>query len=366
MPKRYAAIAITRNGIQLARQLGERLSGTDVYCYAKYSEGLVESEGQYLFTEPVKELLPSLFSHYEGVILFFSLGAVVRLIAPLLQDKKTDPAIIAIDERGEHVISVLSGHLGGANALCLTIAKLLDSHPVITTASDVQGTFAVDLLGRAFGWKADSFDHMKSVSAALVNGEPVAVLQECGERGWLPAGARLPEHVRLCNSVAELLELPFSAAIIVTDRLLEAPEELTLLNRSVLYRPRSLVLGLGCNRGTSEAELEAVVRDTLNDLKLSLASVRNIATAQIKGDEAGLLALCSKYGWELALYTSEQLNTIPIANPSNTVFRATGAYGVCEPAALLSSGASDWLLKKKKSGNVTIAVARVLFDGTEE
>lgn len=366
LPKKYAAVAITRNGIQLARQLGERLAGTDVYGYAKYSEGLVESEGQYLFTVPVKELLPSLFSRYEGVILFFSLGAVVRLIAPLLQDKKTDPAIIAIDERGEHVISVLSGHLGGANALCLTIAKLLCSHPVITTASDVQGSFAVDLLGRAFGWKADSFDNMKSVSAALVNGEPVAVLQECGEPGWLPIGATLPEHVRLCSSVAELLESPFSAAILVTDRLLEAPEESTLLNRSVLYRPRSLVLGLGCNRGTSEAELEAVVRDRLNDLKLSLASVRNIATAQIKGDEAGLLSLCSKYGWELALYSPEQLNSIPIANPSDTVFRATGAYGVCEPAALLSSGAADWLLRKKKSGNVTIAVARVLFDGVEE
>lgn len=126
----------------------------------------------------------------------------------------------------------------------------------------------------------------------------------------------------------------FSAAIVVTDRLLKAPEAAALPERTVVYRPRSLVLGLGCNRGTSAAELEAVVAETLAELGLSLLSVRNAATAGIKGDEAGLLALCAKHGWELALYPPEQLNTVPLDQPSEIVFKATGAYGVCEPAAL--------------------------------
>ncbi|MHA6531524.1 cobalt-precorrin 5A hydrolase [Paenibacillus sp. BAC0078] len=366
MANRYAAVAITRNGIRLALTLGGLLPDTEVYCCAKYSGELQEAAGiQYVFEGPVKELLPELFQRYEGIILFFSLGAAVRLIAPLLRDKRTDPAVIVIDERGEHVISMLSGHLGGANRLTLQIAELLDSHPVITTASDVQGTFAVDLLGREFGWRADSFAPMKTVSAAVVNGEAVAFLQESGERGWLPPGAELPEHVRLCGSMAELREFPFSAAIVVTDRHLTEPETTALGERTVVYHPRSLVLGMGCNRGTLLEELEAVVLGTLAELGLSLLSVRNLATAAIKGDEVGLLALCGKYGWELVLYSPEQLNTVELEQPSDTVFRATGAYGVCEPAALLSSGAQELVLKKKKSGNATIAVARVNYEGAE-
>lgn len=366
--RRYAAVAITRNGIGLALKLGAGLGETEVFCYAKYSGGVEMRAGEIsLFEGPVKDLLPRLFRDYEGVILFFSLGAAVRLIAPLLQDKRTDPAVIVIDERGEHVISMLSGHLGGANRLTLQIAGLLGSHPVITTASDVQGTFAVDLLGREYGWRADSFTRMKSVSAALVNGEAVAFVQESGEPGWLPPGAVLPEHVRVFASRDELRGsgFRFCAAIVVSDRLpdQDEPEEAVLAECAVVYRPRSLVLGLGCNRGTSAEELEAVVLHTLAELRLSLYSVRNVATAGIKGDEAGLLALCAKYGWELALYSPDQLNTVTLDNPSEVVFRATGAYGVCEPAALLSSGAQALLQRKHKSGNVTIAVARVVYAG---
>ncbi|OKP72694.1 cobalamin biosynthesis protein CbiG [Paenibacillus sp. P3E] len=367
MASRYAAVAITTNGIRLALKLGALLADTEVYGYAKYSGDLQEtSSALQVFAEPVRELLPKLFRQYEGIILFFSLGAAVRLIAPLLTDKRTDPAVIVIDESGEHVISMLSGHLGGANRLTLQIAQLLDSHPVITTASDVQGIFSVDLLGAEFGWRADHFAPMKTVSAALVNGEAVAFLQESGERSWLPPGAVLPAHVRLCGSMAELQEAPFSAAIVVTDRLLTGPESAALGERAVVYRSRSLVLGLGCNRGTSQEELETVVQDTLVELGLSLLSVRNVATAGIKGDEAGLVALCAKYGWKLALYSPEQLNTVVLEQPSETVFKATGAYGVCEPAALLSSGARDLVLKKKKSGNVTIAVVRVRFNEAGE
>lgn len=365
MARKYAAVAITRSGIGLALKLGGLLADTEVYCYAKYSGELEEIPGERrMFAGPVKELLPQLFRQYAAVILFFSLGAAVRLMAPLLEDKTTDPAVIVIDEQGRHVISVLSGHLGGANRLTLQIAELLQSHPVITTASDVQGIFAADLLGAEFGWRAESFAPLKSVSAAVVNGEPVAFLQESGEPGWLPADAILPEHVRLCGSMAELLQAPRSAAIIVTDRQLEPAEAAALGERTAaVYRPRSLVLGLGCNRGTPAAELEAVVMETLAELGLSPLSVRNAASAGIKGDEAGLLELCGKYGWQLSLYSPEQLNAVPLDHPSEIVFKATGAYGVSEPAALLSSGSAQLLLPKKKSGNVTIAVARVNFAG---
>lgn len=346
----------------MVRNLGASFPGTDVYYMSKFERGDEQERGIQLFEGSVKLILPDLFKQYNGIILFISLGAVVRMIAPILVDKKVDPAVVVIDDRGEHVISVLSGHLGGANELTRHVAAVLGARAVITTASDVQGTIPVDMFGRELGWVVDSFDKATPVSAAVVNEEPVALIQETGERNWWRYDKPVPVHIKVYASTAEALQEPFNAALVVSDRLLEPEEEEQLLSNGVLYRPKSLVLGIGCNRGTALEELEAGVLDTLKELRLSVKSVRNIATIDLKKDEEGLLALCAKYGWELVTYTPSELNTVQLPNPSETVFKYTGAYGVSEPSALLSSGADHWLLEKKKSGNMTLSVARVSYD----
>ncbi|MDQ0048798.1 cobalamin biosynthesis protein [Paenibacillus polymyxa] len=362
MSNPFAAVAITKHGVEMVRNLGANFPGTDVYYMSKFERGDEQERGIQLFEGSVKLILPDLFKQYNGIILFISLGAVVRMIAPILVDKKVDPAVVVIDDRGEHVISVLSGHLGGANELTRHVAAVLGARAVITTASDVQGTIPVDMLGRELGWVVDSFDKATPVSAAVVNEEPVALIQETGERNWWRYDKPVPGHIKVYASTAEALQEPFNAALVVSDRLLEPEEEEQLLSNGVLYRPKSLVLGIGCNRGTALEELEAGVLDTLQELRLSVKSVRNIATIDLKKDEEGLLALCAKYGWELVTYTPSELNTVQLPNPSETVFKYTGAYGVSEPSALLSSGADHWLLEKKKSGNMTLSVARVSYD----
>ncbi|PPQ46514.1 cobalamin biosynthesis protein CbiG [Paenibacillus peoriae] len=362
MSNPFAAVAITKHGVEMVRNLGVSFPGTDVYYMSKFERGDEQERGIQLFEGSVKLILPDLFKQYNGIILFISLGAVVRMIAPILVDKKVDPAVVVIDDRGEHVISVLSGHLGGANELTRHVAAVLGARAVITTASDVQGTIPVDMFGRELGWVVDSFDKATPVSAAVVNEEPVALIQETGERNWWRYDKPVPGHIKVYASTAEALQEPFNAALVVSDRLLEPEEEEQLLSNGVLYRPKSLVLGIGCNRGTALEELEAGVLDTLQELRLSVKSVRNIATIDLKKDEEGLLALCAKYGWELVTYTPSELNTVQLPNPSETVFKYTGAYGVSEPSALLSSGADHWLLEKKKSGNMTLSVARVSYD----
>ncbi|MMZ45774.1 cobalamin biosynthesis protein CbiG [compost metagenome] len=362
MSNPFAAVAITKHGVEMVRNLGANFPGTDVYYMSKFERGDEQERGIQLFEGSVKLILPDLFKQYNGIILFISLGAVVRMIAPILVDKKVDPAVVVIDDRGEHVISVLSGHLGGANELTRHVAAVLGARAVITTASDVQGTIPVDMLGRELGWVVDSFDKATPVSAAVVNEEPVAFIQETGERNWWRYDKPVPAHIKVYASMAEALQESFNAALVVSDRLLEPEEEERFLSNGVLYRPKSLVLGVGCNRGTALEELEAGVLDTLQELRLSVKSVRNIATIDLKKDEEGLLALCAKYGWELMTYTPSELNTVQLPNPSDTVFKYTGAYGVSEPAALLSSGADHWLLEKKKSGNMTLSVARVSYD----
>lgn len=361
MSNPLAAVAITKHGVKTARKLAGRFPGIDLYYTAKFARGDEEEKGFRLFEGPVKLILPDLFRQYNGLILFISLGAVVRLIAPLLISKKKDPAVVVIDESGEHAMSVLSGHLGGANELTRQAAKAIGARPVITTASDVRQTIAVDLLGRSFNWEIENFDKVTPVSASVVNEERIAVIQEAGETDWWTYDKPLPEHIRVYSSSGEALRDGFDAALMITDRLLPAEEEAALLANGLLYRPKTLVLGIGCNRCTSAAEIEAAILDTLFELKLAVQSVRNLATINLKKNEQGLLDICHKYRWKLQTYTPEDLNKVPLKNPSETVFRHTGAYGVCEPAALLSSGASDLLLEKRKRGNVTISIARIPF-----
>ncbi|PZE20447.1 cobalt-precorrin 5A hydrolase [Paenibacillus xerothermodurans] len=357
----YAIVAITKHGVELGRKLQSTFSHADLYYMSKFQRGDEESRGIQLFEGSVRLLFPALFPAYKGLIIIISLGAVIRMIAPLLEDKKKDPGIVVIDDKGEHVISVLSGHLGGANELTREVAAALGARPVITTASDVQGTIAVDLFGRRFGWEWESADKLTPVSASVVNEEQVAVVQESGETGWWLFDTPMPANIRVYSSAAEALAARPHAALIVTHRVLTAAEEALLAN-GVLYRPKAIALGIGCNRGTSAEEIEAVIDSTLAELSFSLRSVKAACTIDLKKDEPGLLAVVDKYGWEFVTYSPEQLNEVPMDAPSDTVHRFTGAYGVSEPAAKLYSGASKLALVKKKSGNVTISVGVIEFN----
>jgi cobalt-precorrin 5A hydrolase len=358
----YAVVAITKHGVDIARKVGEQLPNSHVYYTNKFAKGDEEEKGIYLFEGNVRLLLPFLFKTYRGLILIISLGAVVRMIAPLLKDKKTDPAVVVIDDKGEHVISALSGHLGGANELTREVAAILQAHPVITTASDVQKTIAVDLFGKRFGWVWESEENLTPVSAAVVNEEKVAIVQESGERDWWHYDTPLPSNIQVYSSIDAALADKPNAALVVTHRILSDREK-EILKNGVLYRPKVIVLGIGCNRGTSAEEIETVIGETLAELCFSMKSVKAICTINLKKDEQGILEVVRKYGWEFVYYTPEELNEVPIEQPSETVYRYTGAYGVSEPAAKLYSGAKQLEVVKKKSGNVTISVALIRYEG---
>lgn len=360
-----AVVAITKHGANIARRLGQSLPNACVYVKAPYHLGVDEPYPIQSFEGSVRTVLPKLFEAYKGLILIFSLGAVVRLIAPYLVDKKRDPAVVVVDEQGMHAISVLSGHIGGANELTLKVADLLNAHPVITTASDLQETIAVDLLGKAYGWSWESSEHLTAVSASVVNGEPIAIVQESGEKEWWTAGRSLPANITVYDSIPQAVRSKPAAVLLVTHRLLKE-EERGLLNKNVLYRPKVIVLGIGCNKGTSSEEIEAVITETLAELNFSIASVKSLCTIELKKDEAGLRETAKKHGWEFVWYTADQLNSVELQKPSDTVKKHTGAYGVSEPAAKLHSGATTLAVLKKKSGNVTISVAVIPSDNNVE
>ncbi|NQX64989.1 cobalamin biosynthesis protein [Paenibacillus alba] len=361
----YAVVAITKHGVEIARKLNEQMSGTDVYYMSKFTKGDEEQRSIQLFEGSVRMLFPALFPAYQGLIIIISLGAVVRMIAPLLKDKKKDPGVVVIDDNGEHVISVLSGHLGGANELTHEVAAAINAKAVITTASDVQKTIPVDLFGRRFGWVWESADKLTPVSAAVVNEEKIAVIQESGEPNWWTHDRPIPPNIQQFSSIEEGRASSPNAVLLVTHRLLQQ-EEMSILTNGVLYRPKVIVLGIGCNRGTSAEEIEQVIRETLDELSFSIRSVKAVCTIDLKQDEAGLLEVTRKYGWEFNYYTPEMLNTVSVEAPSETVFKFTGAYAVSEPAVKLYTGHNKLALIKKKSANVTISVGLLEFGIAKE
>ncbi|WP_046179762.1 cobalt-precorrin 5A hydrolase [Domibacillus tundrae] len=352
---KIAIVSITKHGTETARKLAEDMQA-NLYYMSKFRHGDEEEKGITLFDGSVRLQLPMMFERYDGIVLIISLGAVVRMIAPILKDKKTDPAVVVLDDRAEHAISVLSGHIGGANELTHKVARLTGARPVITTASDVQKTIPVDMFGREFGWTFEYDQYLTQAAAAVVNEEPVLVVQESGETSWWKHARPMPQHIRTVTSVEEAAQTAHHAALVVTHRLL-SEKDLASLQYPVVYRPKSIVIGIGCNRGTDEREIEAVVDETLHELSFSKRCIRTVASINLKKDEEGILSLAEKNNWPFTTFSPDELNKAPMSEKSETVFKFTGAYGVSEPAAYLASGGGRIVLPKKKSGNVTISIA---------
>ena len=358
--EKIAVIAITKHGCEIAQKLAPALSGSALFISAKFKK---EIPGRVSFFEtPIKELTAQIFPTFDALVYVVSLGAVVRTIAPYLKDKHTDPAVVVIDDKAQFVISVLSGHVGGANELTEEVAKILGAQAVITTASDVGQTIPVDILGREFGWIVEFEENITRVSAAVVNQERIGLLQTQGERDWWKRKTLLPSNIHVCQNWEELSSGDFSAYLVITDRVLPKEEVERIRSRIVVYRPKSLVIGVGCDRGATLEEIEGLFSRTLAENRLSPKSVRNLATIVLKREEPGLVAFAQKYGWEVVCYTKDELNTIEhLPNPSAKVFKYTGTPGVCEPSAMLSAGVQELIVEKVKIPKVTMAVARIPF-----
>ena len=187
--EKIAILAITKNGIKIAKELKEKFSSWEIFVPNKFSD---DNTSINWYNDNTSTKIVELFKSNDALVCLFSLGAVIRLISPHLKDKKTDPAVIVIDDKAQFVISTLSGHLGGANKLTNDIADRLGATPVITTAADVNKTIAVDLVGKDFGWKIDDDSNVTKISAFMVNEEKIGVYQNCGRKDWW--GDKLPSQ----------------------------------------------------------------------------------------------------------------------------------------------------------------------------
>jgi len=282
-------------------------------------------------------------------------GIVVRIIAPLLESKENDPAVVVMDDTGKFAISLLSGHLGGANELADRCAFATGACPVVTTATDANNLPSFDLLAKEQGWLIEDISRVKVLNTLLLDDNEIAVVDRTGQtRTWLHGRGRVTFHDTYAEAVASRAQ----GFLFVTNR--QLPPQ-TCPKNPLILRPRNLTLGIGCNRGTTADEIEDLVRLHLKRLFLSPKSVCCIATVAAKRDEAGLVECAERLGVPLRCFESDELSRVPFPSPpSEHAFAAVGVAGVAEPAAILASGGGELLLRKVKSANVTLAIAEIL------
>ena len=346
-------IAITKHGIEIARRIKQKMPEVEIYVPAKHSDGETDINW---FSEQSTQLVGSLFKKYDALICIFSLGAVIRMIGPHLVDKKSDPAVIVIDDRANHVISTLSGHLGGANALARLVASLLGAQPVITTAADVNETIAVDLLGREFGWTIENFENVTKTSAFMVNEEKIAIYQEAGEKNWWHAP--LPKNVNIVDNIEHVKSPEFKAGLIISDRTISDPE---IMGKSVVYRPKSLVVGIGLHWDTSKDVIESGITTVFKEKALSFRSIRNVSSINREAKVKGLQEFSKEHGIPVQIYDKNELASVIVPNPSTTVQKFEGTPSVSEAGSLLSSKGELVVPKQKFPPNLTVAVSRINF-----
>ena len=321
-----ALIAFTRRGCALGRRLAEKLPGT-LYTTARLSEK------EHLPAADLAEWTAARFLDSEALVFISAAGIAVRAIAPFVKDKFTDPAVVSVDEAGRFAVPLLSGHVGGGNDLARRIAALTGGQAAISTATDVNGRFAVDLWAKGQNLHLVERAAAKAVSAALLEGTPVGFWSQYPVLGTLPRG--------LTTEKAEI-------GIVVADTAKASPYETTLH-----LVPKAVTLGIGCRRGIDPAPR---ILEVLAEAAIPLEAVKALASIDLKRDEPGLLAFAQAHGLETHFYSAQELSQEPGDFPASAlVSQVTGVDNVCQRAAQRAGGRV--FLPKTSGGGVTVAAA---------
>ncbi|SHO50131.1 cobalt-precorrin 5A hydrolase [Desulfopila aestuarii] len=318
-------LSITAEGRQLAERIAAELPNCDVLVAQK----------------KIADTMRDVWYEYQGIICIMATGIVVRSIAPLLQDKTSDPCIVVVDQRGHFAISMLSGHLGGGNVLADKVATITGGQSVITTASDVIGATALDLWARRNGLIVTDRMRLTEKSAKLVDGAILTVFSELPLLG-------LPLDLKPCDN-------PEDADIVISCNK-------NMTSSGLCCIPENLYLGVGCNRGTSVTDIEQSFIELCDKHQLDTRAIAGIATIDVKNDETGILDFAKKRNVDPTFFTRDELNGVGDVSYSAAVMKAVGAKGVAEPASLLAAGANgheaQLIIRKMKWKDVTLAVAK--------
>ena len=349
MKENIAIILVSEGGLPTARLISHELGDAPVFTTHTL-------EGCQTFPS-YAQFMAAHFREYDLFVFIGAMGICIRSIAPFIKDKYTDPAILCVDSTGRFVISVLSGHIGGANDWARRVAAITGGEAVVTTQSDNTGLWALDTLARRFDWRtAASHAEMNNMISLFVGNEPTALLLDVKDRGTDYLERTLPEHVSVFYRFEDIRPEAFRLIIAVTPFIYTADVPI------LYYRPRVLHVGIGCRRDTAPEGVAEHMAAVMEAHRLSPLAVRSVATIELKKDEPLFHALAQTWEAEKHVYRADELADITVPNPSQKVFDTTGVWGVSESTAQRASGFGPLVMEKQKgvlsaSSDFTLAVA---------
>lgn len=330
-----AFFAFSKQGVQTARNCMKALSGPQDHARFFLPQRLAEQNAESI-APPLAAFCGPVFQWADAMIFVSAAGIAVRAIAPHVRDKRTDPAVLSVDELAGFVIPLLSGHIGGANALSVRLAAALGAKAAVSTATDVHGKFSVDAWAAEQNLFIDSMRAAKAVSAAILERD-VPLSSDFPIVSALPPGVAAGESGGVGICVSYRRKSPFATTL--------------------LLAPKVVRLGIGCRKGTQAGAIAELVDELLEKYRIHPAAVKTAATIDLKKDEPGLLAFCQERGWPLACYSAEELRAAPgVFTPSDFVRSVTGVDNVCERAAAVHG---EQLIIKKTAGRGVTAAAAV-------
>jgi len=356
---KLAIVTLTKGASELGKQLCDRIGGT-LYCKEEFLKEIKSDKLDYEIhstEKPFKAFAGKLFKAYDGLIFIMATGIVVRSLAPYIESKTSDPAIIVMDEAGQHAISLLSGHLGGGNELTHLVAEAVGAAPVITTASDVTKNLAVDMFAQSLGLVIESMEDAKTVTAMGINGRRIRIFTT-RELPETTTGA-LPKNVEVYveeESMTEVLnDLNNSAleegSIFISSKPIQIPDN------CVQLIPQNYVVGIGCRRDTSGNVIKEVFEAACEQAGILKDAVRELATIQLKSDEKGIHQLVDELKIPLIIIELEEIKRVQDRfKGSDFVEKTIGVRAVAEPCAMLAADEGFMRLHRYADQGVTIAI----------
>ena len=347
---RYAILANTRRGADLYLRV-KSILGSSADVFVKKGKSFEKGIFEY---DRLSDIVGDAFHQYDGLVFIMSAGITVRMIAPHIVSKLQDPAVVVIDERGKHVISLLSGHVGGANNLTRLIASRLAADPVITTATDVNNILAPDYLAAEWGLKPWPKKNIEIINSALLDGNSVDYYVDRNmDRADYYSQLLLNRGIGFkLASIEEINSADGYKAIITASE--GAP-----MDKSLYLKPRKLVAGIGCRRGTSAEEIYNALEMACRIVGRPVDSIDQFTSTVVKSDEAGLLQMAADAGKAIAFYENadiqQKIDEYGLKE-SDFVKEQVGVGNICEATALCYVGKGQIILSKMKFGKVTVAL----------
>ena len=353
--KKIAIWVITQNGVDSALKIADNISNIHIYSTKRVAD-FFKSKNIYVDVfDKISNKIKIVFNRYEAHIFIMSTGIVVRLIAPYIVSKTVDPAVIVLDDKAFHCISLLSGHIGGANEFTKKISSLTGAVPVISTATDLNNVPAIDVIAKKANFFIENPKNIKKINMAFLEKNIITIedkyfliRDKFNNTNYFDSNIQYVDDLFLYSDIPSVY-----ISDIIFDKNINLPDE------TLILRPPIIAVGIGCNRNTSKEEIQKFFFKTLKKFALSEKSVFALASIDLKNDEKGLLEFAKEQNIKIEFFGKCELNKVEnIKTPSDMAKKYTGARSVCEAAAILMTSKGNLIVSKQISGNVTLAIAR--------